>query len=111
GVASEELSDQQRDFYLNVGPMYRERWVHYRPAPNTNQVMQRPPMGPRPDFGATAHESIVSERPAYWIVSIIPKIGRYIATIMPPTMTPRNRIMIGSSSASRPDTATSTSSS
>ena len=39
------------------------------------------------------------------------KIGRYIATTMPPTTTPRNTIITGSISASRPDTAASTSSS
>lgn len=48
---------------------------------------------------------------AYCTISIMLKIGRYIATIMPPTITPRNRIIIGSSMLSRPDTATSTSSS
>lgn len=57
------------------------------------------------------HESTVSEGRCYCTVSIIPKIGRYIATIMPPTITPRNRIISGSSMESRPDTATSTSSS
>src|SRR5580765_6548819 len=39
------------------------------------------------------------------------KIGRYIATTMPPTTTPRNTIITGSISARRPDTAASTSSS
>ena len=39
------------------------------------------------------------------------KIGRYIAMTMPPTTPPRNAIMIGSSSVSRPATAVSTSSS
>src|SRR5690606_24418028 len=48
---------------------------------------------------------------AYCTVSIIPKIGRYIATIIPPTTTPRTRIITGSSSDSSPETATSTSSS
>ena len=39
------------------------------------------------------------------------KIGRYIATTMPPTTTPRNTIINGSNSASNPETAASTSSS
>jgi len=48
------------------------------------------------------------DQPAAFTMS---KIGRYIATTMPPTTTPRNTIIIGSISASRPDTAASTSSS
>ncbi len=39
------------------------------------------------------------------------KIGRYIATTMPPTTTPRNTIIIGSSREVRAVTAESTSSS
>jgi hypothetical protein len=59
-------------------------------------------------------------RPAWWgnhppapyfTVFTMSKIGRYIATIMPPTTTPRNTIMIGSSSESSALTAASTSSS
>jgi hypothetical protein len=42
---------------------------------------------------------------------IISKIGKYIATIIPPTTTPRNTIMIGSSALSSASTAASTSSS
>jgi len=48
---------------------------------------------------------------SYCTALIMSKIGRYIATTIPPTMTPRNTIMIGSSSDSRPLTAASTSSS
>ena len=47
----------------------------------------------------------------YWTALIIPKIGRYIATIMPPTMTPSTTIMMGSIRDSRAETAASTSSS
>lgn len=47
----------------------------------------------------------------YCTALIMSKIGRYIATTMPPTTTPRNTIMIGSSSESKPPTAASTSSS
>jgi hypothetical protein len=50
----------------------------------------------------------VLSQPAAFTMS---KIGRYIATTMPPTTTPRNTIMTGSISDSRPDTAASTSSS
>jgi hypothetical protein len=42
---------------------------------------------------------------------IMSKIGMYIATTMPPTMTPRNAIITGSISVSMPATAVSTSSS
>ena len=48
---------------------------------------------------------------AYCTAFIMSKIGRYMATTMPPTTTPRNTIMSGSSIASSPDTAASTSSS
>jgi hypothetical protein len=48
---------------------------------------------------------------AYCTALIMSKIGRYIATTMPPTTTPRNTIITGSISASSPDTAASTSSS
>ncbi len=47
----------------------------------------------------------------YCTALIMSKIGRYMATTMPPTTTPRNTIMIGSISESRPLTAASTSSS
>ena len=47
----------------------------------------------------------------YCTALIMSKIGRYMATTMPPTTTPRNTIMIGSSSESRLLTAASTSSS
>ena len=42
---------------------------------------------------------------------IMSKIGRYMATIMPPTTTPSTTIMIGSMAASSTSTAASTSSS
>jgi hypothetical protein len=51
------------------------------------------------------------EHPPYCTVFIISKIGRYIATTMPPTTTPRNTIINGSSKDSNPLTAVSTSSS
>ncbi len=47
----------------------------------------------------------------YCTALIMSKIGRYIATTMPPTTTPRNTIIIGSRSERRPETAASTSSS
>jgi hypothetical protein len=49
--------------------------------------------------------------PAHCTAFIMSKIGRYIATTMPPTITPRTTIMIGSINESRAETATSTSSS
>jgi len=48
---------------------------------------------------------------AYRTAFTMSKIGRYIATIMPPTTTPRNTIMIGSRRLSSALTAASTSSS
>ena len=47
----------------------------------------------------------------YCTAFIMSKIGRYIATTMPPTMTPSTTIITGSMRDSRDDTATSTSSS
>ena len=51
------------------------------------------------------------EGDAYCTALIMSKIGRYMATTMPPTTTPRNTIITGSISDSRFDTAASTSSS
>src|SRR6185312_2058328 len=48
-------------------------------------------------------------RVAYCTALIMSKIGKYIATTMPPTTTPRNTIMIGSIRLSNPLTAVSTS--
>jgi hypothetical protein len=47
----------------------------------------------------------------YCTVFIMSKIGRYIATTMPPTTTPSTTIIIGSINESSAPTATSTSSS
>ena len=48
---------------------------------------------------------------SYCTALIMSKIGRYIATTIPPTTTPRNTIITGSRSANNPLTAASTSSS
>jgi len=48
---------------------------------------------------------------SYWTALIMSKIGRYIATIIPPTTTPSTTIMIGSIAARSASTAASTSSS
>jgi len=45
----------------------------------------------------------------YCTALIMSKIGRYIATTMPPTITPRNTIITGSIRLRRPLTAVSTS--
>lgn len=47
----------------------------------------------------------------YCTAFIMSKIGRYIATTIPPTTIPRNTIMIGSNRLMSTDTAASTSSS
>jgi hypothetical protein len=49
--------------------------------------------------------------PRHCTALIMPKIGRYIATIMPPTITPSTTIMIGSMRERSAPTAASTSSS
>ena len=59
-------------------------------------------------------ESVIppGTHPAGYLISVtILKIGRYIAMTMPPTDTPRNTIIIGSSSEVSAPTAASTSSS
>ena len=62
--------------------------------------------------GAKTTTSMGREAPSsYCTALIMSKIGRYIATTMPPTTTPRNTIITGSISESRLDTAASTSSS
>ena len=48
---------------------------------------------------------------SYSTALIMSKIGRYIATIIPPTITPRNTIMTGSIADRSTSTAASTSSS
>jgi hypothetical protein len=50
-------------------------------------------------------------REHYWIALTMSKIGRYMATTMPPTMTPSTTIMTGSIRDSSALTATSTSAS
>ena len=50
-------------------------------------------------------------REPYFTALIMSKIGKYIATIIPPTTTPSTTIMIGSIAASSASTAVSTSSS
>ena len=47
----------------------------------------------------------------YWTALIMSKIGRYMATIIPPTITPRKMIITGSIADSSTSTAASTSSS
>jgi hypothetical protein len=62
----------------------------------------------RPSTGLCAATGIAL---AYCTAFIMSKIGRYIATTMPPTTTPSTTIMIGSSSDMSTLTAASTSSS
>lgn len=50
-------------------------------------------------------------RIAYFTAFTMSKIGRYMATMIPPTTTPKNTIMIGSNSDNNALTAASTSSS
>ena len=55
--------------------------------------------------------SVKAMRTDYCTAFIMSKIGRYIATTMPPTMTPSTTIITGSIRESSDPTATSTSSS
>ena len=75
---------------------------------NENRPAQQKSAGDDPDRDERK-ETRAQVHPV--ILLIRSKIGRYIAMTMPPTMPPRNAIMIGSSSVNRPATATSTSSS
>jgi hypothetical protein len=72
------------------------------------------PNHPCPELATTEMlrgRSIAFGAGPYCTALIMSKIGRYMATTMPPTTTPRNTIITGSISASSPDTAASTSSS
>src|SRR2546425_9324804 len=66
---------------------------------------------PEPRPGEPAQKRVDVERLHYFIIVTSLKIGRYMATTRPPTTTPRNTIIIGSSSAVSAPTAVSTSSS
>jgi len=68
---------------------------HERRAPPAGEPPSGPPAGENP----------------YDTALIMSKMGRYMATIIPPTTTPRTTIMMGSMAARRPSTAVSTSSS
>ena len=70
---------------------------------DSKQKGQRRDAGPVPAAADT--------RRYYCTALIMSKIGRYIATIMPPTITPSTTIMTGSMSDSSALTAASTSSS
>jgi len=75
------------------------------PTPHQTHRSKTPPARPNQAGGAS------QEKAAYATVLIMSKIGRYIATIIPPTMTPRTTIMMGSMAESSASTAASTSSS
>ncbi len=60
---------------------------------------------------ATTPDIRIDICPSYCTALIMSKIGRYIATTMPPTITPKNTIIIGSNADNSPLTAASTSSS
>lgn len=78
------------------GHSHREIWRRPGPSPRRDRCGGRP-------RGRTEG--------AYCTALIMSKMGRYIATTMPPTTTPRNTIITGSRSESKPETAASTSSS
>ncbi|CAN5854038.1 hypothetical protein BH11GEM2_BH11GEM2_35720 [soil metagenome] len=69
------------------------------------------PKLPKAKLAELASARFVQTQRSYCTALIMSKIGRYMATTMPPTTTPRNTIITGSMSDSRFDTAASTSSS
>jgi hypothetical protein len=68
-----------------------------------------------PNLAKLSSQNVQNEGPTgdatYCTAFIMSKIGRYMATTMPPTTTPRNTIITGSMSERSPLTAASTSSS
>jgi len=81
---------------------------------NGERAPEEDPPGPAPHQDANREARPRARRPdprLYCTALIMSKIGRYIATIMPPTMTPSTTIMMGSMAASSASTAASTSSS
>ncbi|MDB4885191.1 MAG: hypothetical protein JWN79_629, partial [Gemmatimonadetes bacterium] len=94
----------QEDDNIDLTPGYSGRdvrslpWIEFGCAPDGIGVRTR-------------IERRAPHSPAYCTALIMSKIGRYIATTMPPTTTPRNTIITGSMRLRRLDTAASTSSS
>ena len=87
-----------RLFYNDLRSVTRERSVDYERAQLWFTIHRGKPHEP--------------DRPrAYCTALIMSKIGRYMATTMPPTTTPRNTIITGSINESSAETAASTSSS
>ena len=76
-------------------------------AKKRNPRIRERPRRARPDPGARHKSKAVR----YFTALIMSKIGRYIATIIPPTTTPSTTIMMGSMADSSASTAASTSSS
>ena len=77
------------------------RQIAVHPGKTAGRI-RRPAPRYRPPVGLSA---------PYCTAFIMSKIGRYIATTMPPTMTPSTTIITGSMRESSDETATSTSSS
>ena len=71
--------------------------------------------GPERNLGAARTllqiSCAIDRKTFYCTALIMSKIGKYMATTMPPTTTPRNTIITGSINESKFDTAASTSSS
>ncbi len=98
-----------------------KRGPHTNPQLLAGFFAPTPPSGDSPSGAQTTYWTIrlPSLLPAllipcalpHFTVLIMSKMGRYMATIMPPTMPPRNTIMMGSIAASMAATAASTSSS
>lgn len=81
--------------------MLARRWTDVKRDTGT-EMEKRPAGNPAGRFR-------ILVRAAYCTALIMSKIGKYMATTMPPTTTPRNTIMIGSIRLSNPLTAVSTS--
>ena len=101
-----------RTVSVNGPKAYGNASVNRSSAPTARTmaaVSSRARFSPRRDDRSTC--DLGNQRSRYLTSVTSLKIGRYMATTRPPTTTPRNTIMIGSSSEVRVLTAVSTSSS
>ena len=102
---------RKRTTIRTVVSQKRERRSGASSTVSSESRSRRRPLAPTLSPGGEREERRTVTAPSYPILLISVNIGRYIAMTMPPMMTPRMKIMTGSSSLTRPATAMSTSSS
>jgi len=85
--------------------------VIVRPKPRSREGEVATRTAPGRTQGGAAGGGYPRRSEAYWIAFTMSKIGRYMATTMPPTITPSTTIITGSISERSALTATSTSAS